>query len=248
MLLGACSTSSARSAGAARPRGVVAVTVVDSTTESVGRPASSSPGARARASSRAGGAFRVALEPLDGPVPVGTVRWLEAIVTDSLGRPVADAAVLWASSDSGVVSVSRVGRALAPVTGRRDGRATVTASVGAASASVEVLAGRAAQAAAATASTTFGAGAGAAQVLVEPRRLDARVGDRVTLRAIAIGARGDTLRACPLRWSTSGAPAAPAGGAAPGGATAVYRVLAAGPVMVTAACEGVRGVAVVVVR
>jgi hypothetical protein len=118
---------------------------------------------------------------------------------------------------------------------------------------VEVTVGGAAPAA--SAATAIAApvpaplgGAGAIRVLVEPARLDVRVGDQVTLHAAALGARGDTLRACPLRWSTAGAPAAPAGGAPPAGATASYRVLAAGPVMVTASCRGARGTAVVVVR
>lgn len=230
---GACAPGAREPARAARPPGVVAVVVSDTGGATVGGRA-------------AAGGYRVALEAPGGPVPVGAVRWLEAVVTDPQGGRVADAAVLWESSDTLVVTVPRVGRALAPATGRGPGRATVTASVGRAAASVEVRVGGAA-AAAASGPALVGA-RGAARVVVEPARLEARVGDRVALRAVALGPAGDTLRSCPLRWSTAGAPAAPDGGAPPGGATAVYRVLAAGPVLVTAACDGARGTAVVVVR
>lgn len=247
LLAVAACASGGVSAKPVRPRGVVTVAVMDT-----GGDAAPQVGSVARSAPRSGratgtsGAYRVHLEEPADAIPIGAVRWLEAIVTDTAGRRVAEAALLWQSSDTTVVTVPRVGRLLAPATGRGDGRALVTVSLGAATASVEVTVGR--PAAVAT-TRPLGAGAvGVAVVRVEPARVDARVGDQVTLRAVAVGARGDTLRACPLRWSTSGAPAAPAGGAAPGGATAVYRVLAAGPVMVAAECEGARGTAVIVVR
>lgn len=249
LLAVAACASGGVSAKPVRPRGVVTVAVMDT-----GGDAAPHAGSVARSAPRSGratgtsGAYRVHLEEPADAIPIGAVRWLEAIVTDTAGRRVAEAALLWQSSDTTVVTVPRVGRLLAPATGRGDGRALVTVSLGAATASVEVTVGR--PAAVATTKPLGGdAGAvGVAVVRVEPARVDARVGDQVTLRAVAVGARGDTLRACPLRWSTSGAPAAPAGGAAPGGATAVYRVLAAGPVMVAAECEGARGTAVIVVR
>src|SRR5215213_3994412 len=143
LLTVAACASGGVSAKPVRPRGVVTVAVMDT-----GGDEAPHAGSVARSASRSGratgtsGAYRVHLEEPADAIPIGAVRWLEAVVTDTAGRRVAEAALLWQSSDTTVVTVPRVGRLLAPATGRGDGRALVTVSLGAATASVEVTVGR----------------------------------------------------------------------------------------------------------
>lgn len=130
-----------------------------------------------------GGAARVALTPLAGPLLVGSRVTLSGTAfsaeNDRREDPVA-----WSSSNSRVAQVTADGRlrAVAP------GRATLTGRAGAASATlaVQVIAG------------------GLTRLEVDPGTSQARTGDVIRFRAVGKSASGRDVNGFAVRWSVAG--------------------------------------------
>jgi uncharacterized protein YjdB len=112
---------------------------------------------------------------------------LTAEVRDAAGRLLPSAAVVWSSGDS---TVARVDAASGRVVGVRSGRAQIVAAHGRGRDSLVITVRRRGTRIPVAASVTLGA----------PSPVHA--GDSTTLRALVLGARGDTLPA-ELTWNSS---------------------------------------------
>ncbi len=125
----------------------------------------------------------VRIVPSIGALSVGEEARLQAQGFDRLGAPLADRVVSWRSSDPKVVIVSSDG----VIRGIGDGRARVSASIGAGLAAVDVR-------------VTPAVVAG---VRIEPAAATIRVGETVLLRASVQGSRGNTLPGVGVEWLSS---------------------------------------------
>ncbi len=113
---------------------------------------------------------------------------LGAEVKDAAGRPLPASAVAWSTSDSTIVAVDRTtGR----VRGMRPGRAFVVAAGGGGRDSLEIAVRRASGRLPAVA---------AVHIVPFPAL---HVGDTLALRAVALGAGGDTLPGADVSWTAS---------------------------------------------
>jgi uncharacterized protein YjdB/tRNA A-37 threonylcarbamoyl transferase component Bud32 len=130
------------------------------------------------------------ITPVPEPLNPGETLQISAILRDTAGATVYGEPVAWTSSDESVVTVSD-GRLEA----RRPGTATVTASGGGRTRSVEVLV-RSAAAAAAPARN-----AAVASVRLSPGVLSLAVGESASLAATALDASGRTLSGRAASWS-----------------------------------------------
>jgi serine/threonine protein kinase len=117
-----------------------------------------------------------------------SVAVLGAVVRDAAGRSMPDSAVAWSTSDSTVVAVDR---ATGRVRGLRPGRAFVVAAGAGVRNSLEIAVRR-----------PNGRLPAVAAVHIAPFP-SLRVGDTLVLRAVTLGAGGDTLAGADVSWTAS---------------------------------------------
>jgi uncharacterized protein YjdB len=139
---------------------------------------------------------------------------LKAEVRDAAGQLLPSAAVVWSSGDS---TVARVDAASGRVVGVHSGRAQIVAAHGRGRDSVVITVRRRGARIPVAASVTLGTSS------------PVHAGDSTTLRALVLGARGDTLPAAELTWSSSDP-----GVATVDALTGVVHALAPGTTMMTA--------------
>jgi len=139
---------------------------------------------------------------------------LKAEVRDAAGRLLPSADVLWSSGDS---TVARVDPASGRVVGVHSGRAQIVAAHGRGRDSVVITVRR------------RGARIPVAGSVTLMPQSPVRAGDSTTLGALVLGARGDTLPAAELTWSSSDP-----GVAAVDALTGVVHALAPGTAVMTA--------------
>jgi hypothetical protein len=169
---------------------------------------------------------------ISGPtlVGVGGSITLVAAVGDAAGDAVPQPAVTWTASDDEVLSV--VGASdTATVTGLREGSATVFATSGELTGSIDI--------------EVVGELAPVASVTIVPSAWTAGVGDSLGFRAELRDADGSLLGGRPLSWFSSDA--AVAGIEAVFGAYAVVRARASGTATLRATSEGKAGEATITV-
>jgi len=159
----------------------------------------------------------VSVSPASASVqPGGTVQ-LSATPRDASGNPLTGRAIAWSSSAPGIATVNGGGL----VTGVAAGAATITAS---------------SEGKSGTAAVTVNS-VPVASVTVSPATATIMVGQNVQFTATPKDANGNVLTGRPVTWATNN------GGVATVNGSGLVTALAAGTVIVTAACESATGTA-----
>lgn len=158
----------------------------------------------------------VQVTPPASPILVGQTVQLEARLQDASGATLTGRTVNWSSSAEGVARVSADGR----VTGETPGVATVTASAGGQSGSVQVTVVPAA----------------VATVTLDPPRMELALGGAGSFTAVLRDARGNPLSGRAVAWSSSGNGIATVNGG-------VVTPVSVGEAVITATSEGRSGTA-----
>jgi hypothetical protein len=127
---------------------------------------------------------RVEIEPLTAPLLVGGTTQLNATARTLNGDPRGEVALKWSSSKPAVAVVDAAG----VVTGLKPGKATLQASVDAASGKIEVEV----------------AANPANDLAIEPKTAAARTGDVIRFKVSATALNGTKVKNVSVRWSVSG--------------------------------------------
>jgi uncharacterized protein YjdB len=161
----------------------------------------------------------VTVSPAAASVTIGQTVQLAAVAKDSSGNPLTGRSITWSSGTQAVATVSGSGL----VTGAGAGAATITGASGGKSGT-------------ATITVTV---VPVATVMVSPATANIMVGNTVQLTATPKDANGNVLTGLAVTWASNN------GGVATVSGTGLVTALAAGTVIITAACEGKSGAATV---